>query len=64
MKNSPTTYDIRDDGQGLVLQGRPYSEEGWFQAEPQVEPLAYRRIDVASALTPATWGGVKSTLAP
>ncbi len=62
---SPTSYEILDGGQGLILQGRPSSEEGWFQeAEPQVEPLVYRRIDVPSAVTPATWGGVKSTLAP
>ena len=31
---------------------------------PPAKPLVYRRIDVPSAVTPATWGGVKSTLAP
>ena len=66
----PTTYELRDDGEVLVLQGPGTSADALFlreadpRAEPRAKPLAYRRIDVASAVTQATWGGVKSTLAP
>ena len=66
---SSTTYDIRDEGKVLVLEGPPFHDPLLFQeaeprAKPQAKPLAYRRIDVASAVKPATWGGVKSTLSP
>ena len=67
----PTTYNLRDGGEVLVLEGSGLSdhaplffEEAEPGAIPKTKPLAYRRIDVASAVTPATWGGVKSTLAP
>ncbi len=65
-ETSPTTYDIRDDGESLVLErARLEDPSGWIQdGMPPAKPLVYRRIDVASAVTPATWGGVKSTLAP
>ena len=58
----PAVYELQDDGEVLVLQGTPFSEIALLLQE--AEPLAYRRIDVASAVTPATWGGVKSTLSP
>ncbi len=66
---SSTTYDIRDEGKVLVLEGPPFHDPLLFQeaeprARPQAKPLAYRRIDVASAVTPATWGGVTATLSP
>ena len=32
------------------------------EADPLGKPLAYRRVDVASAVAPATWGDVKATL--
>ena len=65
---STTTYDIRDDGKVLVLEGATFVvpqllQEAEPRARPHAKPLSYRRIDVASAVTPATWGGVKSTLA-
>lgn len=66
----PGIYELRDDGEVLVLQGLGISPDGLLfreadlRAKPQSKPLAYRRIDVASAVTPATWGSLKSTLAP
>lgn len=67
---SGSPYEIRDDGEGLVLQGPGFFADALLfrEAEPRgkplAKPLAYRRVDVASAVAPATWGGVKSTLAP
>ncbi len=67
---SASAYEIRDDGEGLVLQGPGlFADALLFQeadprGKPLARPLAYRRADVASAVAPAAWGGVKSTLAP
>ena len=58
----PAVYELQDDGEVLVLQGTPFSEIALLLQE--AEPLAYRRIDAATPVTPATWGGVKSTLSP
>lgn len=65
---SGNAYEIRDEG--LVLQGPGiFADALLFQeadprGKPLARPLAYRRVDVASAVAPATWGGVKSALAP
>ena len=67
---SAIAYEIRDDGKGLVLQGPGISADGLVlraadsRAEPRAKRLAYRRVNAATHVTPATWGGVKSTLAP
>lgn len=62
-------YDIRDGGRVLVLEGTTFVvpqplQEAEPRARPRAKPLSYRRIDVASAVNPATWGGVKSAAAP
>ena len=62
-------YDIRDGGRVLVLEGTTFVvpqplQEAEPRARPRAKPLSYRRIDVASAVKPATWGGVKSAAAP
>ena len=67
--SSTTTYDIRDGGKVLVLEGATFVvpqllQEAEPRARPQAKRLAYRRIDAATPVTPATWGGVKSTLSP
>ena len=66
---SASGYEIRSDGEGLVLQGPGFFADALLfqEAEPRgkplARPLAYRRVDVASAVEPSAWGGVKSTLA-
>ncbi|MCY3735961.1 MAG: hypothetical protein OXG13_06135 [Gemmatimonadaceae bacterium] len=66
---SPRSYGIRNDGEGPVLQGPGFFadallfQEADARGKPLAKPLAYRRVDVASAVAPAAWGRVKSTLA-
>lgn len=63
-----TTFELRDGGEVLVFHGIPadalFFREADPRARPQAKPLTYRRIDAATQVAPATWGGVKSTLAP
>ena len=63
-----TTFELRDGGEVLVFHGMPadalFFREADPQARPQAKPLTYLRIDAATQVAPATWGGVKSTLAP
>lgn len=67
---SGSPYEIRDGGEGLVLQGPGFFADALLfreadpRGKPLAKPLAYRRVDFASAVVPAAWGGVKSTLAP
>lgn len=69
-ESPPRAFELRDGGEVLVLHYPeiPVDALLFQQAEPRVrpqaKPLTYRRVDVASAVSPATWGGVKATLAP
>ena len=74
----PGTYAIEGEGETLFLEG-PFSEAGpWFpegqtlldgetlplKSGTRAKPLAYHRIDPATAVARTTWGGLKATLAP
>ena len=69
-ESPPRAFELRDGGEVLVFHYPeiPVDALLFQEPEPRVRPqaqsLAYRRVDVASAVAPATWGGVKSTLAP